>query len=82
MAIRSSGQAIFSFAHIKGITLGAGKEVDKVAGGASRMGVDGIDEVGDRVNCYESHSYFYSHFLQNTFNNMGTVHYVPIHIVR
>ena len=30
----------FSLAHIEGITLGAGEEVDEVAGGAS--GVDGI----------------------------------------
>ena len=49
MAIHSSGQAIFSLAHIEGITLGAGKEVDEVAGGASGMGVDGIGEVGDRL---------------------------------
>ena len=34
-----------SLAHIEGITLGAGEEVDKVAGGASGMGVDGIGEV-------------------------------------
>ena len=38
----SSGQAIFSLAHIEGITLGAGEEIDEVAGGASGMGVDGI----------------------------------------
>ena len=38
MAIHSSGQAIFSLAHIEGITLGAGEEVDQVAGGASGMG--------------------------------------------
>ena len=47
MAIRSSGQTIFSFAHIEGIMLGAGEKVDEVAGGASGMGVDGIGEVGD-----------------------------------
>ena len=34
-------------AHIEGITLGAGEEVDDVAGGAGGMGVDGIGEVGD-----------------------------------
>ena len=36
--------------HIEGITLGAGEEVDKVAGGASGMGVDGIGEFGDRAS--------------------------------
>ena len=37
MAIHSSGQIVFSFPHIEGITLGAGEEVDEVAGGASGM---------------------------------------------
>ena len=37
---------ISSLAHIEGITLGAGEEVDEVAGGAGGMGVDGIGEVG------------------------------------
>ena len=45
MAIHSSGQTIFSLAHIEGMTVGAGEEVDEVAGGAG-----GIDEVGDRVS--------------------------------
>ena len=35
------------FTHIEGITLGAGEEVDEVAGGASGMGMDTIGEVGD-----------------------------------
>ena len=35
MAIRSSGLTIFSLTHIEGLTLGAGEEVDEVAGGAS-----------------------------------------------
>jgi hypothetical protein len=48
VAIYSSGQTIFSLAYIEGITLGAGEEVDEVAGGASGMGVDGIGEIGDR----------------------------------
>ena len=47
MAIHSSGQTIFSLAHLEGITVGAGEEVDEVAGGASGMGVDRIGEVGD-----------------------------------
>ena len=34
VALHSSGQTIFSLAHIEGITLGAGEEVDEVAGGA------------------------------------------------
>ena len=45
MAIHSSGQTIFSLVHIEGIALGAGEEVDEVAGGAGGMGV----EVGDRA---------------------------------
>ena len=35
MVIHFSGQTVFSFIHIEEITLGAGEEVDKVAGGAS-----------------------------------------------
>ena len=46
MVVHSSRQTVFSFPHIEGITLGAGEEVDEVAGGASGMGVDGIGEVG------------------------------------
>ena len=30
---------MFSLAHVEGITLGAGEEVDEVAGGAGGMGV-------------------------------------------
>ena len=37
MAIHSSGQTVFSFPYIEGIKLGAGEEVDEVAGGASGM---------------------------------------------
>ena len=40
MAIHSNGQTVFSLSHIEGITLGAGEEVDEVAGGAINMGVD------------------------------------------
>ena len=47
VAIHSSGQTIYSLAHIEGITLGAGEEVDEVAGGAGGMGVDRIGEVDD-----------------------------------
>ena len=36
MAIHSSGQTIFSLARIEGIILGAGEEVDVVAGGENR----------------------------------------------
>ena len=46
MTIHSSGQTIFSFTHIEGISLGVGE----VAGGASSMGLDGIGEVGDRAS--------------------------------
>ena len=37
MPIHSSGQTVFRLAPIEGITLGAGEEVDEVAGGASGM---------------------------------------------
>jgi hypothetical protein len=49
VAIHSSGQTIFSLTHIEGMTLGAGEEVDEVAGGESGMGVDRIGEVDDRA---------------------------------
>ena len=39
VAIHSS---VLSFPYIEGITLGAGEEVDEVAGGASNMCVDRI----------------------------------------
>ena len=42
-------KTIFGYSHIEVITLGAGKEVNEVAGGASGMGVDRIGEVGDRM---------------------------------
>ena len=50
VAIHSSGQTIFRLADVEGITLGAGEEVDEVAGGESGMGVDGMGEVGDRAS--------------------------------
>ena len=37
MDIHSSGHTIFSLPHMEGITLGAGEEVDEVAGEASGM---------------------------------------------
>ena len=46
VAIHFSGQTIFSFSNIEDITLGAGEEVEEVAGGTSGMGVDRIGEVG------------------------------------
>jgi hypothetical protein len=49
VAIHSSGQTIFSFTHIEGITLGAGEEVLEVSGGTIGMGLHGIAEVGDRI---------------------------------
>ena len=50
VVIHSRGQTISSLVLIEGITLGAGEEVDEVAGGAGGMGVDGIGEVGDRAS--------------------------------
>ena len=45
MTIHYSGETIFSFTHIDGITLGAGEEVDEVVGGASGMCVNTIIEI-------------------------------------
>ena len=50
MPIHSSGQTVYSLSHIEGITLGAGEEVDEVAGNESGMGVDRIDKVGVRAS--------------------------------
>ena len=36
--------------HIEGIAVGAGEEVDEVAGGAFSMSMDRIGEVGDRAS--------------------------------
>ena len=46
VAIQSRGQTILISTRIEGITLGAGEEIDEVAGGANDMGMDRI-EVGD-----------------------------------
>ena len=59
MAIHFSGQTIFSqtifiLAHIEGITLGAGEEIDEVARGGGGMGVDGIGEVGVHIHSLSS----------------------------
>ena len=51
MPIHSSGQTDFGFTHIEGITLGAGEEVDEVAGGASGMGVDRMPSEGQAMGC-------------------------------
>ena len=45
VVIHFSRQAVFSFLHIEGITLGSGKEIDEVARGANSMGIDGIGDV-------------------------------------
>ena len=49
MIIHSTGQIIFSFAHIEGIILGSDDEVDEVVGGASGMCVNRIDKVTELV---------------------------------
>ena len=54
MAIHSGGQTVFGLSHIKGITLGAGEEVDKVAGGASGMGVGDRASEGQAAGVYGS----------------------------
>ena len=45
-----SGQTVFNFIHIEGITLSAGDEVEEAAGGASDTGVDRIGEDGGRTS--------------------------------
>jgi hypothetical protein len=50
VTIHSSGQTVFSFTHIEDIILGAGEEVNEVAGGASGMDVDRKGEVGGRAS--------------------------------
>ena len=50
MTIHSSGQTICCLAHIEGITLDAGEEVDEVSGGASGMDMNRIGEVGDKAS--------------------------------
>ena len=46
VAIHSSGQTVFSFPYIEGITLGAGEEVDEVAEGASGLVINEILQRG------------------------------------
>ena len=58
VAIHFSGQTIFSLAHIEGITLGAGEEVDEVAAGASGIGVDGLVRVFPFLSLILCYSYF------------------------
>jgi hypothetical protein len=41
VAIHSNGQTLFGVLHIEGITLGVGEELDKDAGGARDIDVDG-----------------------------------------
>ena len=71
MAIHSSGQAIFSFAHMEGITLGAGEEVDEVAGGASGMGVDRIGKTGDRDSEGQSTRVYGTCFTAGSLTRVG-----------
>ena len=56
MAILFSGQTVFRFTHIEGINLGAGRKVDKVAGGASGMNLGRIGGVGERASegCWDA----------------------------
>ena len=50
MTIHSSGQIVFGFSQIEGVTLGTGEDIDEVARGATGMGMDRIGEVGDRTS--------------------------------
>jgi hypothetical protein len=71
VAIHSSGQTIFSLAHIEGITLGTSEEVDKVAGGPSGMGVDGIGEVVDRTSEGQSAEVYGADFTAGSLAGKG-----------
>jgi hypothetical protein len=42
--------SVFHLPHIKGITLGAGEEIDEVARGSCGTGTDRIGEIGDRAS--------------------------------
>ena len=48
MTIHSSGQTIFDFILVEGITLSACEEVDEFARGASGMCMERIDQISDR----------------------------------
>ena len=71
VAIHSSGQTISTLAHIEGITLGAGEEVDEVAGGAGDMGVDGIGEVGDQASERQAAVVFGAGFTAGSLTGKG-----------
>ena len=58
VAIHSSGQTTFSLAHIEGITLGAGEDVNEVAGGASSMVVQFYVRVFPFLSLILCYSYF------------------------
>jgi hypothetical protein len=50
MTIQSSGQTIYSFSYLQNLKLGAAEEMYEVAGRASSMGLNWIEEVVDRPN--------------------------------
>ena len=58
-------------AHIEGITLGTSEEVDKVAGGPSGMGVDGIGEVVDRTSEGQSAEVYGADFTAGSLAGKG-----------
>ena len=72
MVIHSIEQTIFGFTHIEGIMLVAGKEVDQVAGGASGMGVDRINEVGDRASEEQAAGVYGADFTAGSLAGKGT----------
>ena len=74
VAIHSSGQTIFSFIHIEGITQGVGEEVDGLAGGASSVCVDRIDEVGDRASEVHTSGVYGTCFTAGSLARVGAKH--------
>ena len=71
VAIHSSGQTIFGLAHVEGITLSAGEEVDEVAGGGGGMGVDGIGKVGDWASERQAAGEYGAHFIAGSLAGKG-----------
>jgi hypothetical protein len=70
VTIHSSGQTVFGFSHIEGITLGVGKEVDEVVG-ASGLGMYRISEVGDWASEGQSGRMYGTGFTTGSLTSIG-----------
>ena len=63
MTIHSSGQNTTTLSYIEGITQDAGEDKYQVAGKESGVGLQGICEVGDRVNERQAILYVWAGFF-------------------